>query len=231
MERQRVKDGLVGAGIAVLAALLVLAVLFWWVSDPAGDGDTGAATPSAGSAGTDPGEPGPPSDLGKDEVWIGDLALDAGSVLTRDAHLRDVTAVGRGVRTGPEGLVADAVSVEATVPFEVVADELGDGATVRAGDAGQATVERTVEVAGRELRVVASGTVGVESGRLVLEPRSIDVGGPAFLADAVATVVRRLVTIEHEIDGLPEGLVLRHVDVQEDGFRASLEGTDVRLVP
>lgn len=80
-----------------------------------------------------------------------------------------------------------------------------------------------------ERQRVKDGLVG--AGVALLEPRPIDIGGPTFLADAIATVVRGLVTIEHEIDGLPEGLVLRDVSVQDDGFRASLEGTDVRLVP
>ncbi len=92
-------------------------------------------------------------------------------------------------------------------------------------------VVRTVEALGRELRVIATGTVEVEAGRLVVEPRSIDFGGPDFLSDATAAVVRRLVAIEHDIEGLPEGLVLQDVAVQGDGFRARLLGEDVQLVP
>ncbi len=229
MERQRVRDGLVGAAVTVLVLLLAVVALLWSVSDPARDGD--GRTTSPGAAATDGGPDDPPSDLGKDEVWLADLRLEAGSVLTRDARLRDVTAVGRDVRTGPDGLVGGTVLVRATVPFDVVAQRLGDDVTVRAAESGQVAVLRTVEIAGRELQVEATGTVEVESGLLVLEPRSIDVGGPAFLGDAIATVVRELVTFEHEIDGLPDGLVLRDVVVRDDGFRVSLEGADVRLVP
>jgi hypothetical protein len=90
---------------------------------------------------------------------------------------------------------------------------------------------RTVELVGRELRVVATGTVEVEDGRLVVEPRNIDLGGPDFIGDAIAAVVRGLVTIEHDIEGLPEGLTLQDVTVREDGFRAGLAGQDVRLLP
>jgi hypothetical protein len=39
------------------------------------------------------------------------------------------------------------------------------------------------------------------------------------------------VTIEQTVEGLPEGLVLRDVAVQDDGFRARLDGVDVRLAP
>jgi hypothetical protein len=231
MERQRVRDGLVGAAVTVLVLLLAVVAILWSVSDPARDGDGRTTSPGAAATDGGPGESDPPSDLGKDEVWLADVRLEAGSVLTPDARLRDVTAVGRDVRTGPDGLVGGVVQVRATVPFDVVAQRLGDDVTVRAAESGQVTVLRTVELAGRELRVEATGTVGVESGLLVLEPRSIDVGGPAFLAGAIATVVRELVTFEHEIEGLPDGLVLRDVVVRDDGFRASLEGADVRLLP
>jgi hypothetical protein len=102
---------------------------------------------------------------------------------------------------------------------------------VRAADGGQATVVRVVTVLGRELRVIATGTVEVKGGKLVVEPRSIDFGGPDFLTDATAAVVRRFVTVKHDIEGLPEGLVLQEVAVQGDGFRANLRGEDIKLAP
>jgi hypothetical protein len=173
----------------------------------------------------------PPGGLGGDEVWLADLALDAGTVVAAGSTLRDVRAVGQDVVTGPEGLVAARLVVDATVPFDVIAGELGNGTVVRAADDGQATVVRTVQVLGREVRVIATGTVEVKSGRLVVEPRSIDFGGPDFLSAATAAIVRRLVTIEHDIKGLPEGLVLQGVTVQGDGFHANLRGEDVNLAP
>ncbi|MDQ0821836.1 hypothetical protein QFZ79_004213 [Arthrobacter sp. V4I6] len=83
----------------------------------------------------------------------------------------------------------------------------------------------------RELRVIATGTVEVEAGRLVVEPHSIDLGGPDVLSDATAAVARRLVTIEHDIEGLPEGLDVQDVAVLGDGFRANIRGENVNLVP
>jgi hypothetical protein len=94
----------------------------------------------------------------------------------------------------------------------------------------RAQVVRTMVVAGRQLRVVATGDVTVDAGRLVVEPRAIDVGGPPVLARRIADVARRLVTIEQDVEGLPQGLVLQRVTVQDDGFRAHLEGRDVRLL-
>lgn len=227
MNSTRVKDWLIGA-TGMLVVLAAAAAALWW-----------AVTDSPGSAPTEtpvvePGGPvraEPPVRLRPDEVWLADLALDTEQVVTADSTLRDVRARGLDVVTGPTGLVASRVTVDATVPFEVVADELGGGAEVRAAEDGQATVLTTIEALGRELDVTATGTVEVVAGRLVVEPRSIDLGGPGFLSDALAAVVRRLVTIEHEVAGLPEGLVLEDVSVRADGFRARLRGQDVVLVP
>jgi LmeA-like phospholipid-binding len=225
-----VRDGLVGAAVAVGVLVLVVLVLLWSVSDPAGGSDAGASpTPTPTSA--DPSVPTPPVDLADGETWLGDLTLDAGAVVAAGSLLRDVRAVGSDVRTGPDGVVAQQLAVDATVPFDVVGAQLGEGTTVAAAGGSQATVRRTVEVLGRSVDVVATGTVEVVDGRLVVEPRSIDVGGPDFLSDALGSLVRRFVTIEQTVDGLPEGLVLRDVAVQDDGFRASLDGVDVRIAP
>lgn len=230
MEWSRAKDWLIGATGMVLVLGVVVAVLWWVVSDPAGGGGPGPVPSATVGADRPPGV-GPPADLREDEVWIADLVLEAGTVVAAGSMLRDVRAVGQDVVTRPDGLVAARLAVDATVPFEVVADELGNGTVVRAAGGGQAMVVRTVEALGRELPVIATGTVEVVAGRLVVEPRSIDFGGPDFLSETIAAVVRRLVTIEHDIEGLPEGLVLQDVAVQGEGFRVNLRGEDVKLVP
>lgn len=228
----RARDWLIGAaGMVVL--LVIAGIILWWaVTEPADAGRAGPAT-SAPSSSPDGGAgvPTPPADLSDDQVWFGDLRLDAGTVLASGSTLTDVRAVGRDVVTGQDGLVAAELTVDATVPFDVVAAELGGGAEVRPAEDGQATVVRTVEALGRDLRVTATGTVDVEDGRLVLDPRSIDVGGPDFLSGAIAAIVRNSVSLEHEIEGLPEGLVLQDVVVRDDGFRAALAGEDVLLQP
>ncbi|MHA7189365.1 LmeA family phospholipid-binding protein [Arthrobacter sp. MDT2-16] len=226
MEWTRARDWLIGA-VAMLVLLVVAVVILWWVvSEPAGEVEAGPA-PSWTADGAPAAEP--PADLREDEVWLDDLDFDAGTVVTAGSTLRDVRAVGQDVVSGPDGLVAARLNVDATVPFDAVARELGGGSEVRPGDDGQATVVRTVDVLGRGVRVTATGTVDVEDGRLVMEPTSIDLGGPGLLSGATAAVVRGLVTIEHDIEGLPEGLVLQDVTVQGNGFRANLRGEDVRL--
>ncbi|BBE24236.1 hypothetical protein MN0502_31190 [Arthrobacter sp. MN05-02] len=229
MEWTRAKDWLIGATGMALVLGVALAILWWGVSEPAGAGGPGPA--QTAPAGAEDPSATRPATLLEDETWLADLVLEAGTVVTPDSTLRDVRAVGQDVVVGPDGSVAARLVVDATVPFGVVADELGDGAVVRAAGGGQATVVRTVNALGREVRVTATGTVDVQAGRLVLEPRSIDIGGPDFLSDATAAVVRRFVTIEHDIDGLPAGLELEGVTVRTDGFHANLRGSDVRLAP
>jgi hypothetical protein len=227
--RTRVKDWLIGAAGMLILLVVTAAVLWWAVSSPAGGGEAGPVV--SPPVGTDrPPAALPPADLREDQVWLGDLALDAGAVVTADSTLRDVHAVGQDVVTSPDGVVAGRLAVDATVPFDVVARKLGNGSEVRSADGGQATVVRTVTVLGRELRVTATGTVEAKAGKLVVEPRSIDFGGPDFLSDATAAVVRRLVTIEYDVEGLPKGLVLQDVTVRGDGFRANLRGEDIKLV-
>ncbi|WP_380166802.1 LmeA family phospholipid-binding protein [Jannaschia sp. R86511] len=228
----RRRDRLVGAAVALAAVavvvLLALVGFAWWVSDPAPA--TGAAPENTdpGGSGLGAGSPDAPDELAVGETWLGDLVLDAGTVLTTDATLRDLAASGQDVRTGPAGTLAGRLEVQATVPFEVVAQELGPGTTVGAAEAGEASVTRDVEVAGRVVTVVATGTVGVERGLVVVVPRTVDIGGPTFLAAAVGAAARELVTIEQEVEGLPDGLVLREVEVRDDGFRVRLDGEDVR---
>ena len=230
MKWTRVKDWLIGAAGMVLVLGVVAVILWWAVSNPAGGGE--AAPVPLPTAGADrPPAAQPPADLREDQVWLADVALDAGTVVAAGSTLRDVRAVGQDVVASPDGLIAGQLAVDATVPFDVVGNKLGDGTVVSSADGGQASVVRTVTALGRELRVTATGTVEVKDGMLIVEPRSIDVGGPDFLSDATAAVVRRFVTIEHSIEGLPDGLVLQDVAVQGDGFRANLRGDDVKLVP
>ena len=229
MEWTRAKDWLIGAVGMVLVLGAAAAIAWWVVSDPASRLEAAPApTPTAGERVP---EAKPPAGLGPDEVWLADVAMDAGTLAAAGSVLHDVRAVGQDVVTGSDGMVAQRLTVDATVPFAVVAGELGDGTEVRAAEGGQVIVVRTVEALGRQLAVTATGTVEADAGRLVVEPRSIDFGGPGFVSDAVGAVVNRLVTIEHDIDGLREGLVLQDVAVQEDGFRARLSGEDVKLGP
>ena len=228
MDRMRVKDWLLGAVGMLILLVLVTAFGWWAVTSPTGTGER--ATPSRPDSEDLPWNRKLPGNLRDGQVWLPDVRLDARTVVTAGSSLRGVRAIGVDVVTRREALVAARLTVRATVPFDVVADELGGDTTVRAAADGQATVTRTVEALGRELRVDATGTVEVVAGKIVVEPQSIDLGGPGFLSEALADIVRRLVTIEHPVEGLPDGLVLEDVTVTGDGFRAVLRGHDVRLI-
>jgi len=171
----------------------------------------------------------PPSDLGEDEIWLGNIDVNSDIIVLPDSSLIDVDARGYGARSGPDGVIVDQLEVLATVPFDVVAEELGRNSRVSATSDGQARVEGSVTVLGRSLRIVATGTVEAKDGLLVVEPRSIDLGGPDVVSKAVAGAVRQFVRIEQPIAGLPPNLVLRDVEIQQDGFRAQLSGQDVVL--
>lgn len=217
-----------GAAVAVLVLTTAAVAVLWSISDPVPPARPAAEPPQSPSTDRVV-DPEPPSDLGEDESWLSDMDLEAATLVTPESLLWNVTAVGEQVRSGPGGLLVGTMAIDATVPFEVVADEIGDGATVGMEDDSRAWVTRTVTVLGRELRVEATGTVQVESGQVVVEPRTIDIGGPDLLGEALGGAVRQLVTIRHSVEGIPDGLVLQEVGVQDDGFRVRLEGEDVRL--
>ncbi len=221
--RRRLRDGLVGAGLLLVVLVLIAGVAFVVVSRPSGSDAEVAPSPTgpvpSGEA---------PIDLGPDETWLGDIDLRTSELVAPDAALLDVVATGQGIRSGPDGILAASLDVEATLPFAAVAEQLGEGASL-AADGDRAELRRSVTVLGRTVDVRATGTVRAENGLIVVEPQQIDVGGPDFLADAAGAAVRELVTIREPVEGVPEGLVLREVTVQDDGFRARLDGTDVRL--
>ncbi|MDO5677319.1 MAG: LmeA family phospholipid-binding protein [Propionibacteriaceae bacterium] len=229
--RWRVLDWVIGA----VAMLLILLLAGWWywtsitepVDDPRAPLPSVVATPTPGGPIT---EGAPPSDLADDEVWLGDIALSASRVFAAGTPLLDVVGSGTDVTSGRKGLVAKHLELTATVPFHVVAAQLAPGTTVSAADGGEVRVDTFVEVLGRKLAVGATGTVDVVRGKLVMVPTSIDLGIPKFITDFLGDSLLRLVTIEHEIEGLPDGVILRTVNVVDKGFRAHLTGDNVKLV-
>ncbi|WP_220489537.1 MULTISPECIES: LmeA family phospholipid-binding protein [unclassified Tessaracoccus] len=225
--RGRVLDWAIGA-VAMLG-LVFLALLLFWLSITRPVGSTDAPTPAAST--TAPiAEPTPPPDLAENEVWLGDVSLDASSVIAAGTPLNDVVGTGTDVVSGPDGLVARHLDLTATVPFDVVAAQVGPDATLSAADDGEVRVDTLVEALGRSLPVGATGTVEVVGGKLVMVPTSIDIGGPQFVSDLLGAALRELITFEHSIEGLPDGVVLRSVKVVDGGFRANLTGDNVRLV-
>ena len=213
----------VGTGV-VVAVLLGLALLVAISSSssrspsPSPGAGSGAATSATG--GSAPLRPG--------ETRLADVELSSSDVVTADGPLREVRAVGSGVALNREGLTADRLEIEATLPFETAAAQIGDGVELFA--AGDLTgLRRTVEVLGRRIEVEATGRVSAQAGQFVIEPETVDLDSFDWLDPVASTVVRSLVTIRHTVTGIPEGMTLESVQTRPDGFRVDLTGRDVRI--
>lgn len=217
------KQFVLGAVTMLVALLAAALLLVWSVGSPGSGRDV---TPPAASSSS---RPSAPVDVAEGETWLGDVRLTSSQVVTGDGGLQDVTAIGSGVTLSGAGLRAARLDIDATLPFTTAATQIGGGVRLFAGDGGLAGLQRRVSVLGREVEVRATGAVRAEDGQLVIEPETIDLDGPGWLDSAASAVVRRLVTVRHTIEGVPDGMALTSVSVQADGFRAHLRGEDVTI--
>jgi hypothetical protein len=215
----------VGATLATLALLLVVLLLMLG----SGGGDPVAVpTPTASGGASGTSSP-PPADLAADETWLGAVELRGDDVVSADAELDDVVATGSGVRFSEAGLRADRLDLDATLPFTTVGAQVGEDVRLYDAGDGLAGIERQVTILGRDLTVRAEGTVTADGGQLLIEPETVDLGGPDFLDNALSSLARSLVTIRQPVEGVPEGMALTEVTVTDAGFAASLSGTDVTI--
>ena len=214
-------------GVAATLAVLALAVVALVLTLGTGGGEA-VAVPSPTASGT-PTTPQQPDDLAADETWLGSVELRSEDVVSADAELADVVATGSGVRFSPEGLHADRLDLTTTVPYETVAAQVGEDVRIFDAGRGLAGIERQVTVLGRDVTVSATGSVTADGGQLLIEPETVDLGGPSFLDAAASALARSLVTIREDVPGVPEGMALTDVDVTDAGFAASLSGTDVTI--
>lgn len=211
----------VGTTLAVLAAGILALVLLL------GSGGDEVGVPPAPTA---PGPaPSAPADLADDETWLGTVDLSSAGIVSADGDLVDVRASGTGVRFSPSGLRADRLDLDATVPFETVAAQVGQDVRIYPAGGGLAGIERTVTILGRDIPVRATGSVTADGGELLIEPETVDLGGPSFIDSAASAVARSLVTIREPVQGVPDGMALTDVEVTDAGFAARLAGTDVTI--
>lgn len=220
---RRVRTFLLGVVAGIVAVVVGLAAVVLVTGDPGRAG----AVPQPGA--TSRPLPPPPTDLRRGETWLQALDLDATAVVSPDGGFRDVHATGQDVRMTGTGLRVGTLRLQATVPFDVAARQVGRGVQLYAAGGGKAGVRRTATLLGRQVQVRATGTVRAVGGQLVIEAETVDLGGPDVLDAALSATVRRLVTIRHTLKGLPAGMRLTHVEVTDGGFRATLEGNDVSL--
>lgn len=220
-----VKNFLLGVGATLAVLLLGLFVMAVWLGSGSPEASVPTTPPTASSSVS--GATAPPSDLADDETWLGAVELRSQDVVSAKGDLVDVVATGAGVRFAPEGLSADQLDIDATIPFATVAEQVGPDTTVYDAGNGQTGVQRRVSLLGQDITLTATGTVTAEGGQLLIEPETLDLGGPAFLNAAASTLARTLVTIRQDVPGVPEGMSLTAVEVTPEGFDAQLNGTDV----
>jgi hypothetical protein len=221
-----VKNFLLGVGATLAALALVLVVLVFSL----GSGATSASGSTASPAPTAPaGVAQRPADLTADETWLGAVELRSQDVVSAQGDLVDVVAIGSGVRFSEAGLRAQSLDIDATIPFATVAEQVGQDVTVYDAGNGKTGVERQVTILGRDITLKATGTVTADGGQLLIEPETIDLGGPSFLDAAASTLARSLATIRQDVPGVPAGMSLDAVAVTPQGFDAQLSGTDVTI--
>lgn len=220
--RSRIVDWFIGAFAMLVIIAIALTVMWFQVTEPIDETTPPRSTPSQ------PGQVPPPDDLGPDEIWLADVNVRSGTLELPETTLEHLQALGAGVRSTGETITVEHLDVRATVPFDDVARQMGGDSVVRPAGDGKASVERTVEVLGRSLRVEATGTVTVRDGLIVVEPTSIQIPLVGS-SNTAADLVREFVTIEYPIEGLPENLELRGIDIEQAGFQAHLSGDDVVL--
>ena len=209
----------VGSTLAVLALVLVVALFSLSSGSP-----QPSAAPSPTSSDTTPQAP---ADLGDEETWLGTVELRSEDVVSAKGALVDVVAFGSGVRFSDAGLLAQSLDIDATIPFTTVATQVGSDVTVYDAGNGKTGVERAVTILGRDLTLKATGTVSADGGQLLIEPETVDLGGPAFLDSAASALARSLATIRQDVPGVPEGMSLTAVEVTPEGFDVQLNGADV----
>jgi hypothetical protein len=222
-----VKNFLLGVGATLGALALALVVLVVSL----GSGAAGA-TPSVASSPSPTGSVAvaeQPGDLTADETWLGAVELRSQDVVSAKGDLVDVVATGSGVRFSDAGLRAERLAIDATIPFETVAAQVGQDVVVYDAGNGKTGVERKVTILGRDLTLRATGTVTADGGQLLIEPETVDLGGPSFLDAAASSLARSLATIRQDVPGVPEGMSLDDVEVTPQGFDARLSGTDVTI--
>ena len=220
------KNFLLGVAATLAALALVLVVLVFSLGSGASSASGSTASPaptaSAGVAQR-------PADLTADETWLGAVELRSQDVVSAQGDLVDVVAIGSGVRFSEAGLRAQSLDIDATIPFATVAEQVGQDVTVYDAGNGKTGVERQVTILGRDITLKATCTVTADGGQLLIEPETIDLGGPSFLDAAASTLARSLATIRQDVPGVPAGMSLDAVAVTPQGFDARLSGTDVAI--
>ena len=220
------KNFLLGVGCTLAVIVLALAALVLSLGSGGSNGTGATASPRPTGS---PVVAERPADLTADETWLGAVELRSQDVVSAQGDLVDVVATGSGVRFSEKALRAESLDIDATIPFATVARQVGADVVVYDAGNGKTGVERKVTILGQDLTLKATGTVTADGGQLLIEPETVDLGGPSFLDSAASALARSLATIRQDVAGVPEGMSLDAVAVTPQGFDAQLSGTDVTI--
>ena len=145
-----------------------------------------------------------------------------------DVSLRGVQVALSDVVSGSvQDVPVEGVDGTVTLPYALLADDLGPGTTVtRDGDGLR--VQRTVEVAGVGLPLSARGTLSLDGDAVVFDVGDVSGAGvdvPPFLVEQVSDPL----DLSYRIPPLPFGLQVTGVEPADDGVRLRVEAVDTVL--
>ncbi|WP_168581685.1 hypothetical protein [Gephyromycinifex aptenodytis] len=210
--------------LALVFACALFVAVIWWKA-PTGPGAHVAGGPTVpGHSASANSAPGP---LSGDDVWAHGLDLTADRVRTAKGDLLDVRVVAGGAGSTEQGVQGRKVGLDATVPFATVENQIGNGVKLRAAESNRVRASADIVVLGRHLPIEAVGVVTAEDGLLVVRPVQIHVDGSGFFDAVLGELARRTLTIRQPVPGLPQGMALESVQVQDGGFRVHIVGAEV----
>ena len=165
-----------------------------------------------------------------DDVRIGLTGADLGQPegTRADVSLRGVQVALSDVLSGSvQQVPVERVDGTASLSYDLLAQQLGPSATVaREGDGLR--VERTVEVSGVTVPLIATGSVALDGDTLVVDVDEVTSAGvdvPGFLTDQVSDALE----LRYGIPDLPFGLQVTGVTAGDDGVRIAVAATDTVL--
>lgn len=224
--RRRVLDGVIGATVLLLVQVVVLAAAWFWVSSPGAAPSAGSGQQPAGDAPSPTAAAQPPANLPRDQSWLSDLHAEGSSVVVHGTRLTDVQLSLGDVQTTSAGVQVGSLSATGTVPMADVEALAGSGTRLEYVDADHVRVTREVSFVGRNATATGVATVEPDGQALVITPTSIELPGFGQLG---LSAMRSLLAVRQPVHGLPAGVTIRSTQVQPDGLRIELVGSDVAI--
>ena len=124
-------------------------------------------------------------------------------------------------------LPVDRVDGQATVPFDLLAAQLG-GDTTLTRDGDGLRITKTVEVLGQTIPLTAAGTVTLDGQDLVVDVSSA-AGAGIDVPQVVLEQAQDLLDFRYTLPALPFGLQLTGLQVTDGGVDVTVAATDVVL--